>query len=121
MPYRLVLSFMSILANAYHSTQSYAALTAGGRPMDALVNRRTALTMVAATGVSCAAGGAFATTNRGGTTVPDSVRELCERYYTAWQNKKLDGILACLHPDVVFKSPNAATHGREAYASAARR
>jgi hypothetical protein len=53
--------------------------------------------------------------------MPDSVRELCERYFTAWQHKDLDGILRCLHPDVAFKSPNATTQGRDAYAAAARR
>lgn len=88
--------------------------------MIALINRRSVLMLAAATGMSCTTEGAFAATVRG-LTMPESVRELCERYYTAWQHKDLDGILRCLQPDVVFKSPNATTQGRDAYAAAARR
>lgn len=88
--------------------------------MNALIDRRSVLMLAAATGLSCAAGGAFAATTRG-FTMPDSVRQLCERYYSAWQHKNLEGILGCLHPDIAFKSPNATTQGREAYAAAAKR
>jgi len=89
--------------------------------MNALtLSRRSALVLAAATGVSCAAGGAFAST-AGVFTMPDFTRELCERYYRAWQHKDLDRILGCLHPDVTFKSPNAKTQGRDAYAAGAKR
>ena len=53
--------------------------------------------------------------------MPDSLRDLCERYYSAWQQKNLEGILGCLHPDIAFKSPNGTMQGRDAYAAAARR
>lgn len=89
--------------------------------MDApTINRRSALTLATAIGVSCATGQVFATPDRGSTML-DSALKLCDRYYTAWQHKDLDAILACLHPDIVFKSPTATTHGRDAYAAAARR
>jgi hypothetical protein len=51
----------------------------------------------------------------------DSIRALCERYYAAWQRKDLDAILACFDPQVVFRSPNSNTRGRDAYAAATRR
>ena len=50
-----------------------------------------------------------------------AAHDLCDRYYTAWQRKDLNAILACLHPDIVFKSPTATTNGRDAYAQGAQR
>lgn len=88
--------------------------------MNALIDRRSVLLPATATGACCAAGGTFAATTRG-LTMQDSIRQICKRYYTAWQQKDLEGILACLHPDVAFKSPNSTTQGREAYAAGARR
>ena len=88
--------------------------------MNAPMSRRSVLMLAAATGLNCAAGRAFAVTTRG-FTMPHSVRELCERYYDAWQHKNLQGILGCVHPQIAFKSPNATTQGRDAYAAAARR
>jgi len=76
--------------------------------------------LVTAGGVSCSAGWAFAATTRE-LPMPDSLRDLCERYYSAWQQKNLEGILGCLHPDIAFKSPNGTMQGRDAYAAAARR
>jgi hypothetical protein len=50
-----------------------------------------------------------------------AVHDLCDRYFAAWQRKDLNAILACLHPDIVFKSPTATTKGRDAYAQGAQR
>ena len=88
--------------------------------MNAPMSRRSVLMLAAAPGRNCAAGRAFAVTTRG-FTMPDSARELCERYYDAWQQKNLEEILGCVHPEIAFKSPNATTRGRDAYAAAAKR
>jgi hypothetical protein len=52
--------------------------------------------------------------------MPHSIPKLVDRYYAVWQRKDLPGILACLHPDVVFKSPNSTTNGKDAYAVGAK-
>ena len=88
--------------------------------MNSRFNRRSALKLAAAAGAGSMAGHVFAATN-GRASMSDTVHALCERYYAAWQRKDLDGILACLDPEVQFKSPNPPTHGREAYATATRR
>lgn len=88
--------------------------------MKSLVNRRSALKLAAAAGAGSIAAPVFAAIH-GRASMSDSVQNLCERYYSAWQRKDLDAILGCLHPDVVFRSPNAYTTGREAYTAATRR
>lgn len=88
--------------------------------MNSLVNRRSALKLAAAVGAGSVAGPVFAAKN-GRASMSDSVQTLCERYYAAWQRKDVDAILGCLDPEVVFRSPNANTNGRDAYAAATRR
>ena len=87
--------------------------------MNSLVNRRSALKLAAAAGAGSIAAPVFATTGRA--SMSHSIQSLCERYYAAWQRKDVDAILACLDPAVVFRSPNANTTGRDAYAAATRR
>lgn len=90
--------------------------------MSSLVNRRFALKLAAAAGAGAGSitESAFAA-KHGRIPMSDSVGGLCQRYYAAWRRKDLDGILACLDPNVVFISPNANSRGRDAYATATRR
>jgi hypothetical protein len=48
-------------------------------------------------------------------------RSLVEAYTRAWSKRDLTAILACMSPDVDFRSANANSHGREAYAAATAR
>jgi len=50
-----------------------------------------------------------------------SVQNACAAYLDAWQRKDLQGIVACLHPEVQFKSPNESTRGRDMYVPGAQR
>lgn len=87
--------------------------------MVALTTRRSALALLAAgTTVSIAAGGLAAKPK---VTAMSDIKQICERYYDAWNRKDLNAILACVDPGVAFKSPNATTTGRDAYAAAAQR
>lgn len=88
--------------------------------MPSLVNRRFALQLAVGAGAGSIFGPALAV-NPGRTSMSNSVQHLCERYYSAWQRKDVDAILACLDPDIVFVSPNANSRGRDAYAAATRR
>lgn len=81
--------------------------------------RRTALTLLAAETAALTAVAAAAT--QGKTPTPSDTQRLCNRYYDAWNRKDLDAILTCVDPTVIFKSPNATTQGRDAYATAARK
>ncbi len=51
----------------------------------------------------------------------EAVRKVSESYLEAWKSKDIDGILRFLHPEIAFRSPNASTKGRDAYAAGARR
>jgi|SRR5580658_7911048 hypothetical protein len=55
-----------------------------------------------------------------GSPMADSIPKLVEQFYDGWQRKDLAAIVACLHPDIVFKSPNSITRGKDAYAEGAR-
>jgi len=57
----------------------------------------------------------------GSSHADETIRQLCDRYYSAWQHKDLNAILSCLHADVTFKTPTASTKGRDAYAAGAQR
>jgi ketosteroid isomerase-like protein len=50
-----------------------------------------------------------------------SIEQVSTAYLNAWSSKDLEGIAALLHPDIHFRSPNADTHGREAYLAAVAR
>ena len=88
--------------------------------MMTMIDRRSTLTLGFAALANVGARQAFAATERG-SAMSDSVLKLVDRYYAAWQRKDLSGILTCLHPDVVFKSPNATTKGKDAYSAGAQR
>lgn len=88
--------------------------------MTTMIDRRSTLTLGFAALANVCACQVLAATERG-SAMPDSIPKLVNRYYAAWQQKDLAGILTCLHPDVVFKSPNATTKGKDAYAAGAQR
>jgi hypothetical protein len=50
-----------------------------------------------------------------------STEQVSNAYLDAWSRKDLDSIAANVHPDMHFKSPNAETHGRDAYIAATAR
>ncbi len=86
--------------------------------MRSVLNRRSAL-VVAGAGVLISTSG-FAEVKME-KVMSNSVEKACKAYLYAWQNKDIDGVSACVHPDIQFKSPNAATTGRDAYLKAAAR
>ena len=50
-----------------------------------------------------------------------SIEQVSTAYLSAWTRKDLEGIAACLHPAVQFKSPTAETNGRDKYLAATAR
>jgi hypothetical protein len=79
------------------------------------MNRRDTLILVA---------GALVASSLRATEKTDNLsnrKALLERYYGAWQRKDLSAILSCLHDDILFKSPNATSHGKNAYSAATQR
>jgi hypothetical protein len=50
-----------------------------------------------------------------------SIESRCASYLDAWSRKDLEGVAACIHPDVHFKAPMQELNGRDAYVEATRR
>jgi ketosteroid isomerase-like protein len=50
-----------------------------------------------------------------------SIESRCGSYLDAWSRKDLEGVAACIHPDVHFKAPMQELKGRDAYVEATRR
>jgi hypothetical protein len=49
------------------------------------------------------------------------IEQVCDAYLQAWSAGDLQRLAAQLHADIHFKSPNADSHGREAYLAAVAR
>ena len=50
-----------------------------------------------------------------------SIEAVCSAYLDAWTRKDLQGIAACLHPDVHFKGPMQELNGRDDVLASAQR
>jgi len=88
--------------------------------MTAQLDRRSALILAASVALASRRVLAAPATARG-PSMTSTIQRVCAAYLDAWQRKDIDALLACLHPDVQFKSPTAATSTRQTYASGALR
>lgn len=79
------------------------------------MDRRSTLVLLSGTLLASSAGATDKMPRSGGNG------KLIERYYVGWQKKDLPAILACLHEEILFKSPNSTSHGKDAYAAATQR
>jgi hypothetical protein len=67
------------------------------------------------------AGSAIPPSKPGAASMSESVEQVSKAYIEAWSRKELEGIAARVHAEIVFKSPNAETRGRDAYLAAVAR